>query len=235
MRAASAMLWKHPSTGDHLAANEDYARKAYNLVWRKARWVYAPAGCSMTGIGSYLPNLYQFAWGPSVTAATCTKTAAIPLEGMELADISIGYEMLTPDPLAMTSGVYTGRLQLNIGPAQDFDFETNATASDARVNLNFRLEVNHDVQVTFAGGSAQAHLTPRGGWQQWTDYGQVPARLQQQVPFQLTRSGEFSMNRTQRSDRAAVLRARQSLVACIGDIRQRGEHHARLGRGDMAR
>ena len=164
----------------------------HGRLWGGADWVNPPAGCSGTPYGSFSPTFYNFAWGLSAADASCSKRTNYDFESMRLDRVSIRYEMETPDPLAMLTGTYTGRLDLGIGPGQDFDFGTNATATDSQVTLNFTLEVAHDFQVVFPP-APEARLMPKGGWLQWTDYGRVPASLQQTVPFQLTSSGEFSL------------------------------------------
>ncbi|HEC0958236.1 TPA: hypothetical protein R1S83_005919, partial [Klebsiella pneumoniae] len=66
--------------------------------------------------------------------------------------------------------------------------------SDSLVNVHFRLEVRHAFRLDVAPGMDHAVLAPRGGWSQWTDHGIAPARLQQEVPFHISSSGQFSVS-----------------------------------------
>ena len=165
---------------------------AHKALWVDKTWNYPPAGCLGTYMGYYGSYYYTFAWLYPVSAPACVKDTNFDFEGMDLRSISIGYEMISPNPLAMASGTYTGTLPLRIGPGLDFDFGANATASVPEVTLSFTLDVSHDFQVAFPPDPT-ARLMPLGGWEQWTEYGKLPARLQQRVPFQITSSGEFSL------------------------------------------
>lgn len=151
----------------------------------------AVGGCrGRVGVGS--GSRYAYAWTVADSLVRCYRTPKPTTDrpGLRLA-FSIGYHLQTPDPLSAQSGTYEGTLSYTVGNHQQIDLG-QADYTDDLLNLRLVLTVAHDFQVEFPP-QPQAHLAPQGGWQQWTDYGKVPARLQQQVPFQLTSSGEFSM------------------------------------------
>ncbi|WP_329758927.1 hypothetical protein [Stenotrophomonas geniculata] len=120
------------------------------------------------------------------------KRANFNFESMRLDQSSFVYELETPDPLAMKNDVYRGVLKLDVGPGGDIDFGENAT-TDAVLNINFVLDVAHEFSIQFANANPQVSLLPVGGWHQWVDYNRAPKRLQQELPFSLTSSSEFSI------------------------------------------
>ncbi|WP_459040333.1 hypothetical protein [Stenotrophomonas sp. PSU-St83] len=107
------------------------------------------------------------------------------------------YALETPAPLEMRSGIYTGSTRFSFGgtgQGSDFDLGHRVSLSDSLVNVHFRLEVRHAFRLDVAPGMDHAVLAPKGGWSQWTDHGIAPARLQQEVPFHISSSGQFSVS-----------------------------------------
>jgi len=107
------------------------------------------------------------------------------------------YALETPTPLEMRSGIYTGSTRFSFGgtgQGSDFDLGHRVSLSDSQVNVHFRLEVRHAFRLDVAPGMDHAVLAPKGGWSQWSDHGIVPARLQQEVPFHISSSGQFSVS-----------------------------------------
>ena len=148
-------------------------------------------GCrGRTGVGAN--NFYRYAWSVADAPVFCYRRARPTTDknGRQL-KFSIGYLLETPSPSSAQSGTYEGTLTYTVGNGQQIDLG-QADYTDDVLNLKLKLTVAHDFQVVFAG-NVGAHLLPDGGWQPWADYGKVPARLQQRVPFQLTSSGEFSL------------------------------------------
>ena len=113
---------------------------------------------------------------------------------MTISNFSIGYELITPDPLAMKNGVYSGDLALTMGPGGDFDFGDRATVSDSVVNLHFELTVQHELRVEFPPGSERAVLVPESGWNSWIDHDRLPTRLGKDLPFSLSSSAPFTIS-----------------------------------------
>lgn len=109
-------------------------------------------------------------------------------------NLGAGFEIITPSPLTLLNGTYRGRLVYTVGGAgNDFDYGDKVVASDSEIVLNLAFKVQHAFKVDTPPGSERALLAPVGGWSQWVDHGRAPARLQRELPFLLTSSGEFSV------------------------------------------
>jgi hypothetical protein len=107
--------------------------------------------------------------------------------------IGIGLEIHATSPLSLLNGEYEGHVTYTVGEAgADLDFGDDVTA-DSQLTMNFRFTVAHEFQVTFPSAAPRVTLAPIGGWQQWTDHGKAPVRLQQELPFTLTSSSDFSV------------------------------------------
>jgi hypothetical protein len=110
---------------------------------------------------------------------------------------SIGYELISPNPLAMHSGTYTGSLTYSVGPGKEFDYFYNAEGFDPELVLNFTLTVQHDLKIDFPG-STQGHpvianLEPPGGWVAWQGHSATPPRLIRDLAFRLSLSGPLKV------------------------------------------
>ncbi|MDR2957932.1 MAG: hypothetical protein LBV10_00145 [Stenotrophomonas sp.] len=168
--------------------------QAHHNLWQGFAWNYAPPGCGNMNYAEVSSVIMRYGWRFPESSPTCTKRTNFAFEsGMMLSEVSIGYLMRSPNPLAMESGEYTGRLRLTLGEGGDFDFGNNARPSDNELIVNFTLTVSHEFQVTFTEPSPKVSLAPVGGWSQWVTHGKAPARLQQELPFLLTSSSEFSV------------------------------------------
>ncbi|NIJ69939.1 hypothetical protein [Xanthomonas sp. 60] len=113
-----------------------------------------------------------------------------------LEEFDLTYKLVTPNPLSMLAGTYTGSTIYTTGgtgSGADFDLGDGVTLTDNQVEVNFTLTVDHDFQVYFPEAAPKVSLAPVGGWTQWTERGVRPTRLQQEFPFLLTSSGEFSV------------------------------------------
>ncbi|OEZ00669.1 MULTISPECIES: hypothetical protein [Stenotrophomonas] len=107
------------------------------------------------------------------------------------------YKLITPAPLGMPSGIYTGTTTYRIGgtgEGADFDLGNGVTLEDNIINVHFSLTVQHAFQLDLPPGSDRAVLMPRGGWTQWSDYGIVPKSLEREVPFSVSSSGQFEVS-----------------------------------------
>lgn len=164
----------------------------HSKLWGSS-WVNAPAGCGNTQYGALLDTYYKWGWRFQGTQSSCVKSARHAFESMKMEDLSIAYTMITPDPLAMKNGTYTGELSLGIGPGQDFDFGDNAVASDSQLTIHFELDVSHYFDVRFPANAGSVQLQPSGGWKQWTDYNIRPAWLFNDMPFSVASSSQFSV------------------------------------------
>lgn len=185
--------YRLPRSVHDITGHPNVSQGHHNL-WQGYAWNYAPPGCGNMNYAEVSLFILRYGWRFPESSPTCTKRTNFAFEaGMLLTDVSIGYLMRSPNPLAMESGEYTGQLHLRLGPGGDFDFGNNARPSDSELIINFTLTVSHEFQVTFTEANPKVSLAPVGGWSQWTVHGKAPPRLQQELPFLLTSSNEFSV------------------------------------------
>ena len=168
----------------------------WNQVVLDAGWAgwATPYPCRLVAPPLSNGRWYEFIWGLPEDAGPCVKKVQGELSTPVLTSrLSIGYELVTPDPLSMKNGIYRGDLILTVGPGGDFDFGDCSTISDSVVNLHFELTVRHEFRVDFSPGSDRAVLAPEGGWNSWIDHGSLPTRLSKDLPFSLSSSVPFSV------------------------------------------
>lgn len=107
--------------------------------------------------------------------------------------VGVGIEITLPPAVELRNGQYTAQETWTVGGEEaDIDLGDNISG-DPAITMNFVFDVEHDFQIMFPAAAPVARLLPKGGWQQWTEYRKLPARLEQLIPFQLTSSGEFSV------------------------------------------
>lgn len=154
-------------------------------------WIYAPSPCVYSGTSGAGKTQYLFYWKVQSSGA-CSKVAAYDIPGLRFDSMDFSYELRTPNPLAMYSGTYTGRLTYGVGPNKDFDF-AHMTARDNEITLDFSLEVVHALKVEIPPGGSRVELIPDGGWQRWLNSGRAPPRLFRDQPFLISSSTPFKM------------------------------------------
>lgn len=174
-------------TGD---TNPD-SRNAHNLLWGQS-WVYAPSPCVYSGVGYYLPTYYGFFWKTPVQAA-CNKQAKFEVPWLRYDHLDFSYELVTPNPLGMLAGHYTGSLTYTVGPNGDFDFGDVMLPSSPVLTMNFNLDVQHTLKVDVPPGGEKVQLVPAGGWQSWLHAGRKPVRLFRDQTFNISASTRFKM------------------------------------------
>ncbi|AZE93235.1 hypothetical protein C4J95_1109 [Pseudomonas orientalis] len=167
--------------------------QAHGLLWDSGGWLTAARPCANTGIITYGPNSYTFFWRTPVEGA-CTKVARHEIPVLQYQFLEIAYELRTPNPLMMPSGIYTGTLNYGMGPHQDFDFGDVMLPSDSMLTMNFTLSVEHILKVDLPPGGNRVELLPEGGWQAWLNRGRQPSRLLRDQTFSIHASGSFKMN-----------------------------------------
>jgi hypothetical protein len=167
------------------------AIQAHYLLWGSS-WVYPPSPCQYSGVGVYTTTAYRFFWKTPVEGV-CAKQAKYEVPWMRFPYIDFSYELITPNPLGMTSGEYVGTYRYTVGPQQDFDFGDVMIPEDSQVNLNFTLKVEHELQVEVPPGGNRVELVPQGGWQAWVNQGRKPARLFRDQTFNISASSRFKM------------------------------------------
>ena len=155
-------------------------------------WVYAPAPCVYSGVGHYSPATYGFFWKAPVESA-CTKVAAYRIPWMNFEYLDFAYELRTPNPLSMSSGLYTGSLAYSIGPGGDFSLGSQMLPRDNNLTLDFVLDVQHTLKVDLPPGGDKVALEPEGGWQRWISSGAKPARIYRDQLFHLSASSRFKV------------------------------------------
>jgi len=151
----------------------------------------ASSGGCLGRIGVTTSQTYTYAWEVPEGSTVCWRmpNRADSTGGLTF---SIGYYLETPNPLSAVNGVYTGSVSYSVGNQQQIDLG-EGNYSDSVLNLNLTLTVAHEFYISFPSAAPRVTLAPIGGWQQWTDHGNPPSRLQQELPFTLTASSDFSI------------------------------------------
>jgi hypothetical protein len=155
-------------------------------------WVYAAPPCQYSGVGLYADHTYAFFWKTPVQGV-CVKTARFPIPAMSYQYLDFAYELRTPNPLGMSSGLYTGSLTYQIGPGGDFDMGDVKQPTDSALTLDFVLDVQHTLKVDIPPGGEKVRLTPAGGWQSWLQAGRKPVSLFRDQTFHISASSRFKM------------------------------------------
>lgn len=165
-------------------------------VWQST-WVYAPAPCTYGGVGYGSSHYYAFFWRVPANAGVCAKQAQKEItEAYQFAyqDAGFSYELITPNPLAMSTGTYRGTMNYTVGPHRDFDMGDVMLPDDDLITLNFTLTVEHTLKVDIPPGGNRVELVPQGGWQAWLSQGRKPTRLFRDQTFNVSSSSRFKMN-----------------------------------------
>ncbi|WP_367372793.1 hypothetical protein [Pseudomonas lini] len=173
-----------------VGGGDDY-RVAHNQLWGSS-WVYAPAPCAISGVGFYGHNRYGFFW-KTPTEGICAKQAQFNVPWLRYNYLDFAYELVTPNPLGMSSGKYRGNLTYTLGPRQDFDMGDIMQPTSSTLALNFTLDVQHTLKVDIPPGGNRVELVPQGGWQSWLTQGRKPTRLFRDQTFNLSASSRFKM------------------------------------------
>lgn len=169
------------------------APTGHDILWTsQTGWLYAPPPCVGSGLAGYTPTTYRFFWRTPVEAS-CTKTAAFLIPSMYYETIDFAYELKTPNPLGMTSGLYTGSLNYIMGPGGDFDLGAAFQPDDSSLTLDFVLDVQHTLKVDLPPGGNNVSLEPEGGWAPWIESGRKPTRIFRDQPFHISASSRFKV------------------------------------------
>lgn len=165
---------------------------AHRQLWTSSSWVNAPAPCLYSGVGVYTPATYRFFWKTPVEAA-CTKVAAFDIPSMYFNTLDFAYELRTPNPLGMSSGLYTGSMSYSIGAGGDFELGPLLVPNDGVLSLDFVLDVQHTLKVDLPPGGNKVMLEPEGGWMRWIDSGRKPTRIFRDQLFYISASSRFNV------------------------------------------
>jgi len=173
-----------------VGGGDDY-RLAHGQLWGQS-WVYAPSPCLYSGVGMYASNAYGFFW-KTPTEGACHKQAKFNVPWLRYSYLDFAYELVTPNPLGMSSGKYIGNLTYSVGPGGDFDMGDIMLPSSPSLTLNFALDVQHTLKVEVPPGGNRVELVPQGGWQSWLTQGRKPTRLFRDQTFNISASSRFKM------------------------------------------
>ncbi|EML7989139.1 MULTISPECIES: hypothetical protein [Stenotrophomonas] len=149
-------------------------------------------------------------------------------------NVGIGIKVELPRATTLLNGRYEASESWSTGGLDaDIDLGDNITGTSS-IRMNFVFDVIHDFEVMFSSESPTARLVPDGGWSQWIDYGLVPRRLHQELPFNLTSSMDFSMKlrcEYEVDDRCGIQNAaNDELVPVDVDVTIPGMSNVRDGR-----
>ena len=172
----------------------DNTLEGHRVLWGGpyGSWVNPPSPCQYSGVGWYTDDFYQFYWKTPIQG-TCVKTASFRIPTMYYEYLDFAYELRTPNPLGMSSGLYTGDLTYRIGPGGDFDMGDVMVPDDSDLTLSFVLDVQHTLKVDIPPGGNKIRLEPQGGWQSWLQAGRRPVRLFRDQTFNISASSRFKM------------------------------------------
>ncbi|MCM2363045.1 hypothetical protein [Pseudomonas sp. SR18] len=156
-------------------------------------WTNAPSPCVSTGFLVASTNAAAYFWLVPEGAGACSRKTAQDLSYINLAQMEYAYEIKTPNPLGMSSGLYRGSLTYSMGPRADFDFGDVVIPVQNAITFNFALSVEHSLRVDIPPGGNRIELIPEGGWQAWLNRGRTPARLYRDQTFRIAASSRFKM------------------------------------------
>ncbi len=156
-------------------------------------------GCSgRTGVGTATGSRYSFGWGIPQSKVTCYRQLQAQngsFHGdVRINDFSLGYTLITPNPLDVYAGNYEGELVYQVGTNGDIDFHAVST-SDDEIRIKLKATVKHEFNLKFptGGSSERVILGAQGGWEPWIHGGHIPPSLRKEVPFSLYSSTKFSV------------------------------------------
>ncbi|MFJ7282826.1 hypothetical protein [Pseudomonas sp. NPDC099000] len=164
---------------------------AHAVLWGQY-WSSAPSPCFSIGRNTVSSTRYTFFW-LTPEEAVCSKQAKFLIPGFGFSQLNFTYELRTPDPLKMSTGVYEGTQVYSIGPGGDFDLGDIVVPTDNLIQLDFTLTVEHALKVEIPPGGNRVELVPQGGWQAWLQQGRKPTRLFRDQTFNISSSSRFKM------------------------------------------
>jgi len=167
--------------------------EGHRKLWVGSSWVYAPPPCQYSGVGAPLPESYQFFW-KTPALGSCNKVATFDIGHMEFEYLDVAYELRTPDPLGMATGLYTGSLTYSVGPGSaDFNMGPFFRADDSSLTLDFVLDVQHELKVSLPPGGDKVTMEPPGGWRRWIETGRMPTEIYRDQLFNISASSRFKV------------------------------------------
>lgn len=139
---------------------------------------------------------------------TCYKRSTIIRDSdgpSSLDTVSLSFELVTPEPLKLRTGIYKGQWTLTMGPGGDVDFGDNFIPNVSSRTFTFELKVTHDFilnsfenkVVTLQPCAFGKSCTPaeiNNNWDRWL-ISLVPPELTGRSSFNFSSSGGFRMIR----------------------------------------
>ena len=182
-----------------------YSPPTPSTTWVGGSFMYPNPPCQYGGPSVGDNVYYSFIWKVTSADGACYKISNIDrTEPSRFYNMSIAYELDTPDPLKMSSGIYKGTAPLTIGPGGNIDFGDVYVASDTMLNINFALTVTHELKLTPAAGAQTVALQPcpsgkicsedegKANWERWM-VSRVTPQLTGRSAFTLSSSGGFTV------------------------------------------
>ncbi|WCM50444.1 hypothetical protein OH720_26365 [Pseudomonas sp. WJP1] len=166
---------------------------AHSALWQGGNWARPPGSCIGIGNNSVSITSFNFFW-LTPNEGICSKQANFLIPGFGFQYLDFTYQLRTPDPLKMSTGVYEGTQVYTIGPGGDFDLGDTVLLADNIIQLDFTLTVEHALKVEIPPGGTRVELVPQGGWQAWLQQGRKPTRLFRDQTFNISASSRFKMN-----------------------------------------
>lgn len=172
--------------------------------WVGGSFMYPNSPCEYGGPSVGDSVFYSFIWKVTSADGPCYKISKIDRnEPSRFYDMSIAYELKTPDPLKMSSGIYKATVPLTVGPGGNIDFGDVYEASDNILIINFELTVTHELKLTPVAGAQAVSLQPctsgkictedegQANWERWM-VSRITPQLTGRSEFMLSSSGGFT-------------------------------------------
>lgn len=164
----------------------------HSLLWSNSTFLNPPAPCRTANFAGAGSRIFGFFWFTPIEAH-CSKRASVRIPGLKYQYLDVAYELVTPDPLSMRDGLYTGSFVYGVGPLKDFDMGDIMLPDDDQIVFNFKLNVQHLLKIDIPHGGNRVELIPVGGWQKWVNGGRKPQRLFRDQIFNISSSAKFKM------------------------------------------
>lgn len=151
----------------------------------------SPIGNCIGTAGMVNSSTYEYAWIHPDGHNICHKPLYnINYNNVNIDRVSIGYELISPNPMTTPNGDYIGSISYNVGNNGQIDLG-NAVYSDDELKITIKATVKHDFKVE-PKGKLNIPLEPDGGWDS-VKGGVTETRLSGRSSFALTASTPFGM------------------------------------------
>ncbi|PTT26330.1 hypothetical protein DBR18_22965 [Pseudomonas sp. HMWF021] len=167
---------------------------SWGRLWEGGNWAEGVGPCKSTGYHGASKWIYGFFLRMEEIDGICARKALFDIPALRYDYLDLGYQLRTPKPLDMATGVYVGNMPYSVGPGGDISAGNNLLPEgDTLVNLVFTLTVEHELKIDVPPGGLRVVLEPQGGWNAWLQQGRKPVRLFRDQTFNLHASSRFKM------------------------------------------